>query len=484
MKYLDCKKEVVLFFQYYFHRFRPYLQDIRIWLVIAFLLRLYGITNPPIDGAYNWREVDVLGVARNFLELDANIFYPRIDFAGDKSGITGMEFPLLNYLIYIAMSIFGFDHWYGRVINLCFASVGIFFFYRTIKNYFRYELAFPATLLLIFSLWFAYSRKTIPDPFCASLSMIAIYYGLHYLYKDSNRYKSLLIYFVFGMFGILSKIPSALMYTIFLLSVFDTRVSSRRKFYFVIFSFFLLLPSVVWYYYWSPHLKSVYGFSYFYGGVSVWQGAIEIVKHFDKFILSVSRSALGYSGFSLYIWGSIQIIRGKDKNFFYLFLLSVLTMAFFILKAGGAIHHAYYILWWLPAMCLIASYGIEKIQNKKLATFFLVCICIEGVANRAHHFWIDREKVPLLGLEEMLDTFSKKSDRIAINSVGDPIAMYFSHRKGWLTDNRNLQNTLFQNKIKQKGCKYIIILKKIKEKDVILNLPIIKESEDFRVYKL
>ena len=85
--------------------YKKYYLDIRFWLLIAFLLRLYGIDNPPIDGAYNWREADVLMVARNFLEVDSNILYPRINIAGEKSGITGMEFPLLNYL-YLSLIIF------------------------------------------------------------------------------------------------------------------------------------------------------------------------------------------------------------------------------------------------------------------------------------------------------------------------------------------------------------------------------------------
>ncbi len=66
--------------------------------------------------------------ARNFLEVDANIFYPRIDIAGEKTGITGMEFPLLNYIIFLQAKIFGYAHWYGRLINLIVSSVRLFIF--------------------------------------------------------------------------------------------------------------------------------------------------------------------------------------------------------------------------------------------------------------------------------------------------------------------------------------------------------------------
>ena len=49
-------------------------------------------------------------IARNFLEIDANIMYPRIDMAGDKTGIIGSEFPFFNYLIYLFFEIFNFSH--------------------------------------------------------------------------------------------------------------------------------------------------------------------------------------------------------------------------------------------------------------------------------------------------------------------------------------------------------------------------------------
>ena len=78
----------------------PYFSNIRFWIVVLFIIRLIGITNPPLEVEHNWRQTTVTMVARNFLEVDNNIFYPRVDFAGDKTGITGMEFPLLNYMIY------------------------------------------------------------------------------------------------------------------------------------------------------------------------------------------------------------------------------------------------------------------------------------------------------------------------------------------------------------------------------------------------
>src|SRR5688500_14048264 len=109
-----------------------FLKDIRFWILLFFVVRLYGITLPPLELSHSWRQTDGLMIARNFCETDANILYPRIDSAGEKSGIVGSEFPLLNYLIYLVSAIFGYEHWYGRLIVLVCSSIGVFFFYKLI----------------------------------------------------------------------------------------------------------------------------------------------------------------------------------------------------------------------------------------------------------------------------------------------------------------------------------------------------------------
>ena len=103
-------------------------KDIRYWIIFFFIIRLYGITNPPLEVNSTWRQCDVLMIARNFHDFNPNILYPTVDVAGDLTGIVGSEFPLYNYSIYVVAAIFGYDHWYGRLINLILTSLAAFFF--------------------------------------------------------------------------------------------------------------------------------------------------------------------------------------------------------------------------------------------------------------------------------------------------------------------------------------------------------------------
>ena len=62
--------------------------DFRFWLGITVIHRLVSIMQPPLEVAYNWRQVTVCMPARNFLEIDPNILFPRIDMAGELGSFT------------------------------------------------------------------------------------------------------------------------------------------------------------------------------------------------------------------------------------------------------------------------------------------------------------------------------------------------------------------------------------------------------------
>ncbi len=480
--------------------------DIRTWLCIAFVMRLYRITAPPLDGAYTWREADVLAVARNFLEVQANIFYPRIDFvslglpvsAEELPIITGMEFPLLNYLIYLFSYAFGFEHWYGRLINLALGTAGIYYYYRSLQFFCSEKTAFYAALFFIFSMAFSYMRKTLPDPFSVSCSLIALYYALSYLYHQS-AYRKLAAYFLWALAGIMSKIPAALLFAVLLLPLAHSRSSMKQKIIFCLASFILLLPVCYWYFYWRLVLTEMHGYEYFFFGNSILSSLREFMETIaaqaaEHFYVAL----LGYSGFCLYLYGLFQIFKKKEKNLIYIWLISIFVVVFFILKAGSSIHHDYYLMWWLPFMCFFAAYGFIQISQaltqrrpgylhalRARILLLLICVlCLENLGRLHHHFDYQHHKLILFRLEEFLDQHIPKEAPIAIASGAKPHALYFAHRRGWLLSNKEIKNTENLTLLQKKGCKYALILKSVEEGDALLQLPIVAENTHFRIYTM
>lgn len=463
-------------------------KDIRFWIIFFFVIRLFGISNPPLEVLHNWRQTTVTMVSRNFLEIDNNIFYPRIDIAGEKTGITGMEFPILNYYIYIASKVFGYQHWYGRLINLIISSLGLWFFFKLLRKYFSSKTAFYATIILTVSIWFQFSRKIMPDTFSMSIIIACLYYGSNYLESKQlkKQYSQLFTYFILMIVGTLSKLPSAYILIIFVLLFLNKQIRINRKVIFSLVTLIGVIPVIMWYYYWVPQLVEKYGFWHFFMGKSFLQGFNEVLKNTPLTLSRFYDSALKYVGFLTFLFGLSTAILKKEWRILYLFSLTLFGFLIIIFKAGYNFpHHNYYIIPFVPVMALIAGYGLSKIKSHKIVLLVLIAISIEGIANQQHDFRINPKEKQLLNLENDLESVSKKNDLILINSGSYPTPMYFSHRKGWVNNNQKIKEQDYINELKNKGLKYIVILKKSFGTEIELNqYKKVLENEDYCIYRI
>jgi len=461
--------------------------DIRFWILIFFIIRLIGITNPPLEVGHNWRQTTVMMVSRNFLEVDNNIFLPRIDFAGEKTGITGMEFPLLNYFIYIAAKFCGYQHWYGRLINLLISSIGLWFFYKLTCKYFTEKVAFYSTIILAVSIWFQFSRKIMPDTFSMSMIIAAIYFGSNYLDNTLRKFNLLYLigYVILMSLGVLSKLPSGYLLIVFGLFFLNKKIPVKRKVIFTVVSFIGIIPIVVWYYYWVPYLVEKYGFWHFFMGKSFSQGFIEIMQNINKTLSRFYDTALKFIGFAVFIFGLVFSIVRKEWKIYLLFVLTFISFSIIVFKAGYTFpHHNYYIIPFVPVMALVAGYGLSKIKYSKIALIILIAISIEGIANQQHDFRIKEKDKRILNLEKDLDSFSLQRDLILINSDSYPTPMYFAHRKGWINTNEKIKNEEYIGSLKYKGLKYIVILKRSFGSEVLLTrYNKVLENEDYCIYE-
>ncbi len=468
--------------------FSEIIKDIRFWIILFFVIRLYGITNAPLEVEHNWRQTTVAMAARNYLEVDNNVLYPRIDIAGEKTGITGMEFPLLNYMMYAVSEVFGYQHWYGRLINLIFSSIGLWFFFKLVRKYFTEQEAFYATIILIASIWFQFSRKIMPDTFSMSLIIASIYYGSNYLEAMQGRRKwvHLIAYFVLFVAGTLAKLPSAFLMVVMAFFVLDRRIDLKPKVVLSAVTGIGLIPVVLWYYYWVPQLVSTYGFWHFFMGKSIGQGFSEIIEHFPQTLQRFYDTALKFVGFAMFLFGLAYAIKKGDKKVVFLFLLTFASFCAIIVKSGFTFpHHNYYIVPFVPVMALVAGYGLAKVPNAKFASVILFVIVAEGIANQQHDFRIREEDKFLMTIEQELDKVSDRNDLILINSGEYPTSMYFTHRKGWVEYNEKVSDVNYVSELKAKGLKYMLIMKKRFGTEIELQkYEIVQDNENYRLYKL
>lgn len=453
---------------------------IEFWIILFFLIRMIGITNPPIEIGHSWRQVTGLMVTRNFIEVDANILYPRIDDNQGGTGIIGMEFPVLNYLYFLIAKIFGYTHWYGRLINLLMSSIGLFYFYKLVNKYFGHRHAFLSTLCLIGSIWFAFSRKMMPDTFCISLMFIGVFYGTEYL--EQGRKNNILLYIFFVSLAILSKIPAGIYLSVFIPLLINVK-NSKRKWIFCITSFIPLTLTYIWYFIWNPYLSVKYGIWY-NSGKAITTGFNEVISNLglalEKFYFSSFNS---YFFFTVFIIGLFLMVIKKKSTLIYLFVVVSIVFIIYIFKSGFYFyHHNYYIIPFVPIMALVAGYSISLIKTKWIFISVLSIGMIESIANQQNDFFMKKSEKYKLALETVADSISSKDDLIAINGNGNPQQIYLTHRKGWTCDDGQLLDSAFINYLYNKGCKFLFVNKHTCKESI--NKRIVFDNDDFKVYEL
>lgn len=455
------------------------INKIEFWIIIFFLVRLFGITNPPLETGHNWRQVTGLMVSRNFQEVDSNILYPRVDDNHGQEGIIGMEFPVLNYLHYLTSKLVDYTHWYGRLINLIVSTIGIYFYSKILSRFFSKKLVFTSTIFLLASIWFMFSRKFMADTFCISLVFIGLYNGIKYL--EGGWIKSLMLYVLFTTLAILSKIPAGIYFAL-LFPLILSKYPLKNKVIIAISTFVPLTLTYLWYFMWNPQLSEKYGVWY-NAGKSMSVGLQELITHpiftMKNFYFNAFHS---YIVFILFVIGLVLIIKNKERKIIAIFFAIGLVFSIYMMKSGFFFyHHSYYIIPFVPVMALIAGYAVSLVKKQWLFVSLIVIGVTESLLNQQHDFFLKDSSKYNLTLESVADQVSDKDDLIIINGGENPLQLYLSHRKGWTSGNDKITQIGYLNEIKQSGCKYMFI---DKTKDPNFNAEPIYSDEYFSIYTL
>ncbi|MFM7310537.1 MAG: ArnT family glycosyltransferase [Flavobacteriales bacterium] len=215
-----------------------------ITIALLFSIRLFHITTPPIEVSHNWRQTTSMMVARNFTDHGPDLLRPTIDETGNRVGVIGMEIPVLPAGIYLMSEVFGYDHWYGRLIVLFFSSVGIWYFFLLTRKRINEKYAWLATLAFAFSALFHLSRKVMPDPLSLSFTIMAVYFGWEYL--ESGFAKHGVAFLITAFLGAGIKIPFAGYLILLSIPFLQGSIPTKRKVVRVLLGTLALFPGLYW----------------------------------------------------------------------------------------------------------------------------------------------------------------------------------------------------------------------------------------------
>lgn len=445
-----------------------------------FLLRLIGITNAPLEIAHNWRQVTGLMVARNFLEVDPTFWFPRVDETNGLTGIIGMEFPLLNYLHYLISLAFDYQHWYGRLINLLVSSIGIYFFYKLIKDKLNRKTAFFSTIFLLGSIWFIYSRKMMPDTFSMSLGFIGLYYCM--LYLKNFKAKNYTLFFSFILLAFLSKI-SAVVCIVGIPFLMNDVQSKKSRILVISGTGVALFICYLWYFSWNPHLSEVYG-SWYNSGTNIPSGISALLDNVPETLKRFYFSSFqSYIAFIVLVVSIISIVIRKQYQMLMFIIATLFLFGLYMAKSGSIFYiHSYYIIPIVPVFAIAIGHFITSIKNSYIAFSIVSLFLIESMANQQHDLFTKETEQYKLTLEKIASDHIGDKELIAINGNGNPQELYLSHRKGFVLNNEDLLNETKIKSIIEKGCKYLIV--NIHTYNQILNYKVIYRNKDYLIYEL
>ncbi len=446
-----------------------------------FLIRLYGIWFPPLETWHSWRQTLTNMMARNMSENGLDLLYPMIDMGGARTGIIGSEFPFYQALIAIMNDVLGYQHWYGRLISLIATSIASWCFFHIIKRIFNERTAWYAVVIFMSSLWFSFSRKTMPDTFAVSLVIIGIYFAMRYI--DSKRIVQLLISGLFLTLGGLCKIPAVFLFGLIIPVFLNRSIEQSVK---IKLAGMLGVPTLVvawWYFYWVPYLVDTYRFELFFPK-GILEGLKEIqplwFDFFQKFYFGGLRS---YIALLPVLLGLIWLFN--KKNWLAAAGVGVLTAVFvlFAIKTGTVFPtHNYYILPYVPVLAVIAALGLQRLQPR-WSLFLVVLICVEGIGNQISDFRVKKEVSYRLELEDQLNSVVPPGEKIVLFTGANPEYMYWFHRKGWSIDPGDEMDEEIMTDIRKNGGKYLVIDKHFQDIH-IRGFKLIAETRDCKIYSV
>jgi hypothetical protein len=177
-------------------------------VVAGLLLRVYHLHNPILDHPA-WRQGDGAAIARNFLELHNNIFYPQTDYDGPPPNYVELELQLVPYAAAQLYRFFGVHEVFARLLVIAFSLGTIPLIYALGSElYSRRAGLIAAVLFAIAPGAVYYGRAIIPESVMLFFSVAALLFWCRWV--DRRRLVDFFLAAGLAALAFLAKPPALL----------------------------------------------------------------------------------------------------------------------------------------------------------------------------------------------------------------------------------------------------------------------------------
>ena len=414
-------------------------------LIIGLIIRFIRIDQPLSE--FSTRQVETAMIARNFYHHGFKLFFPEMDFAGEKgaSVIVALEFGLMPFLAAILYKIFNGVHEYlGRIVSIAFWLGGAIIFYRWILLFGKRLALFALIVCTFLPLSIILSRTFQPEMAMLFFSILGLYYLTRYSLGEPET--NLWIGAGAVAMAVLLKITAlGLILPFTFLVLKRERLTSNRShgMKFWIAGLLIISPSLAWYS-WGLLLSQIYP-------SKLGSGCWEVSNRLNLFLMCVRPESwrsifsnlwgavLTPLGFSLFLLG---LFLKKDRSREYLFLYWLIGIAIsLLLFFYHAQTHIYY---WLPLVPVGAYFMAKSLvilgesrigdsiyKNILLKTALILIICIMIFYYIYPAYRVPRTYRHVGKIAEVVKTLTPPESLVIASCSSGPYFLYYCRRRGW-----------------------------------------------------
>lgn len=411
-------------------------------LIIAGAFRSFKITSPLIE-FHSWRQSDTAAVARNYARDGINLLLPKYDDVSplqtgvdNPNGYRMVEFPLYNAVIalfYRLVPTLGITVW-GRLISLFESLIIITCLYAIAKREMDRLAASIASLIFAIMPFFVfYTRAILPETMAAMLVLISV--CTIYTKQSWRRIGVSLVTF---SLAVLVK-PTTIFYglAIAYLLVRTQPFKAKRIALRIGAIAFALVPFGLWRLYIQRFPEGIPASAWLITSVSTGGAMYSIFFRpaFFRWIFYERLDILILGSYNLVLF--INGLLARTKTLLPLALL-ISSGAYVFTFQGGNVQHEYYQILILPTVALFAGLGAAQLvkaahdQKYRIATYIIIgCAITAGWFiswDKVYHYYYSLSDIPQFA--KIVQTFTKPTDRIVVDTAGDTTALYAFDRKG------------------------------------------------------
>lgn len=374
----------------------------RWWILLLFLGCQVPFLLQPLGGLHKWRQADTMATARDLALESPDPFHPRIDLRGDRSGITGMEFPLYQLATAGGIAVAGDRDWTGKATALVAAIAAWLALAALLRRRLGVDRISAHASVALSPLLFSYAAKIMPETTALALACVAVERTDAWL--TGRRTRDLVL-------ASLALALAALVrpYVVFagapLLLAWIAGLRQRRIGWELVAAGTLAAaPFLAWYYLWCPHLVRTYGLSYFFTGNPLRENLAGMAApaFWGTLASSLLQHVVNWVALPFCAVGAWLALRGRGafasrEARWVAVGIPAFALPALLLLIGGHFspHHYYFMVLIIPAAaCTAAGIDVARQRWPRLAAYALPLLLCGSFLQWSHAWRSDPDWKP------------------------------------------------------------------------------------------